>query len=56
VSNLRHRVLTQWLPLHTLLGLERALQDRLASVYFGPSMFLLLRKGPRADWERPGRF
>jgi SAM-dependent methyltransferase len=56
VSNLRHRVLTQWLPLHTLLAVERALQDRLAPAYFGPSMFLLLRKGPRADWERPGRF
>jgi SAM-dependent methyltransferase len=56
VSNLRHRALTQWLPQHTLLALERALQDRLAPLYFGPSMFLLLRKGPRADWELPGRY
>jgi SAM-dependent methyltransferase len=56
VSNLRHRALTGWVPRHTLLALERALQDRLAPAYFGPSMFLLLRKGPRADWEHPSRF
>jgi SAM-dependent methyltransferase len=56
VSNLRHRALTQLLPRHTLLAMERALQDRLAPVYFGPSMFLLVRKGPKADWEQPGEF
>jgi SAM-dependent methyltransferase len=56
VSNLRHRTLTRWVPRHTLLALERALQERLAPVYFGPSMFLLLRKGPRPDWQRAAEF
>jgi len=55
VSNLRHRALTRWLPLRALLAAERILQERLAPLYFGPSMFLLLRKGPKADWESPGR-
>ena len=55
VSNLRHRALTRWVPRHTLLALERALQERLAPAYFGPSMFLLLRKGPRPAWQRPVR-
>jgi len=56
VSNLRHRTLTRWVPRQTLLALERALQDRFAPLYFGPSLFLLLRKGPRPDWARPGRY
>lgn len=52
VSNLRHRALTQRVPRQALLALERALQDRFAPLYFGPSMFLLLRKGPRPAWKR----
>ncbi len=44
VSNLRHRLATRTLPRPVLLQLERALRGRLAPVYFGPSMFLLLRK------------
>ncbi len=44
VSNLRHRLLTRMLPRPALLAVERALQERLAPLYFGPSMFLLLRK------------
>jgi SAM-dependent methyltransferase len=52
VSNLRHRALTRWVPRQTLLAVERALQDRCAPLYFGPSMFLLLRKGPRPNWKR----
>jgi hypothetical protein len=43
-------------PRQTLLALERALQERFAPVYFGPSMFLLLRKGPRPDWQRAAEF
>jgi SAM-dependent methyltransferase len=56
VSNLRHRALKRWIPRHALLAMERTLQERLASVCFGPSLFMLLRKGPRPDWEQPGRF
>ncbi len=44
VSNLRHRAITRVLPRPALLAVERALQERLASVYFGPSVFLFLRK------------
>jgi SAM-dependent methyltransferase len=44
VSNLRHPMVTRTLPRPALLAVERALQQRLASVYFGPSVFLLLRK------------
>ena len=44
VSNLRHRVATRMLPRPVLLAVERALQERLASLYFGPSVFLLVRK------------
>jgi SAM-dependent methyltransferase len=44
VSNLRHRLATRMVPRPALLAVERALQERLASLYFGPSVFLLLRK------------
>jgi SAM-dependent methyltransferase len=44
VSNLRHRLATRLIPGPALLAVERALQERLAPVYFGPSVFLLLRK------------
>jgi hypothetical protein len=44
VSNLRHRVATRMVPRPALLAVERALQERLAPLYFGPSVFLLLRK------------
>ena len=44
VSNLRHRLATRTLPRPVLLQLERAAQKPLAPAYFGPSMFLLLRK------------
>lgn len=56
VSNLRHPTLTRWVPRQTLLALERSMQERFASAYFGPSIFLLLRKGPRPDWQRSGRY
>ena len=47
VSNLRHRALTRALPPAALLAVEAALQERFAPVYFGPSMFLLLKRaGP----------
>jgi SAM-dependent methyltransferase len=44
VSNLRHPKLTRSLPRRALLAVEDALQERLAWSYFGPSVFLLLRK------------
>ncbi len=44
VSNLRHRLATRLIPRPALLAVERAVQERLAPVYFGPSVFLLLRK------------
>ncbi|WNV91586.1 class I SAM-dependent methyltransferase [Umezawaea sp. Da 62-37] len=44
VSNLRNRTLKRLLPHRTLVGVERFLQPVLAPVFFGPSIFLLLRK------------
>jgi ubiquinone/menaquinone biosynthesis C-methylase UbiE len=44
VSNLRHPALKKALPLRSMLLAERVLQQRLARVTFGPSLFLLLRK------------
>jgi SAM-dependent methyltransferase len=44
VSNLRHRAATRLLPRPALLAVERVMQERLAPLYFGPSVFLLLRK------------
>ncbi len=44
VSNLRHPALKKALPLRSMLLAERVLQQRLAKVSFGPSLFLLLRK------------
>jgi len=47
VSNLRHRVVTKLLPTRALLAAERAMQEWLAPVYFGPSIFVLVRKPAR---------
>lgn len=44
VSNLRSRQLKKLLPRPLLLAAERVLQPTLARVYFGPSVFLLVRK------------
>ena len=44
VSNLRHRMATRVLPRPVLMGVERAAQRPLAAAWFGPSIFLLLRK------------
>lgn len=44
VSNLRSVRLKQLLPREVMLGAERALQRPLAMVYFGPSIFFLVRK------------
>jgi ubiquinone/menaquinone biosynthesis C-methylase UbiE len=44
VSNLRHPVLKAMVPERAMLAVERAAQQRLARVYFGPSAFFLLRK------------
>ena len=44
VSNLRSVQLKKLLPREIMLGAERALQRPLATVYFGPSIFFLVRK------------
>jgi ubiquinone/menaquinone biosynthesis C-methylase UbiE len=44
VSNLRSTKLKQILPRSVMLGVEKALQRPLSSVYFGPSVFFLVRK------------
>jgi ubiquinone/menaquinone biosynthesis C-methylase UbiE len=49
VSNLRHPVLKKSVPKPALLAVEHALQERFAQLYFGPSIFLLLRKAPADD-------
>lgn len=46
VSNLRSVRLKKLLPREVMLGAERALQRPLATVYFGPSIFFLVRKAP----------
>ncbi len=45
VSNLRSTRLKKLLPKEVMLGAERAAQRPLASIYFGPSIFFLVRKG-----------
>ncbi len=44
VSNLRSVRLKQMLSRGTMLSVEKALQGPLASVYFGPSIFFLVKK------------
>jgi len=44
VSNLRSVRLKKIMPREVMLGAERALQRPLATVYFGPSIFFLVRK------------
>jgi SAM-dependent methyltransferase len=44
VSNLRHPAFKRLIPGPALLAAERQLQHRIAPMYFGPSMFLLLRR------------
>jgi ubiquinone/menaquinone biosynthesis C-methylase UbiE len=44
VSNLRSTRLKKILPREVMLGAERALQRPLATLYFGPSIFFLVRK------------
>jgi ubiquinone/menaquinone biosynthesis C-methylase UbiE len=48
VSNLRSVRLKKLLPKEIMLGAERMLQRPLATVYFGPSIFFLVRKKPAA--------
>lgn len=45
VSNIRSPFLKKMLPVNTLLGLEKLLQEPLAKVNFGPSIFILAQKG-----------
>lgn len=44
VSNLRSPLLKKVLPRGLMLGAERVLQRPLAGIYFGPSVFMLVRK------------
>ncbi len=46
VSNLRSVRLKQIMPRDLMLGVERLLQRPLASFYFGPSIFFMVRKKP----------
>ncbi|MEK7599968.1 MAG: class I SAM-dependent methyltransferase [Patescibacteria group bacterium] len=45
VSNLRSTTLKKYLPKEVMLGAEKAVQRPLAPIYFGPSIFFLVRKG-----------
>lgn len=44
VSNLRHPLIKKVLPEQAMLAVERAAQERLARIRFGPSAFFLLQK------------
>jgi ubiquinone/menaquinone biosynthesis C-methylase UbiE len=44
VSNLRSPAVKKVMPLGAMLALERAMQKPLANMYFGPSIFFLIRK------------
>lgn len=46
VSNLRSVRLKKFMPRELMLGAEKLLQRPLANVYFGPSIFFLVRKNP----------
>lgn len=46
VSNLRSVRLKKIMPREIMLGAERMLQRPLATIYFGPSIFFLVRKQP----------
>lgn len=48
VSNLRSARLKQIVPREVMLGAERVLQRPLAPIYFGPSVFFLVRKAKRS--------
>jgi SAM-dependent methyltransferase len=48
VSNLRSVRLKKLVPREVMLGAERVLQRPLAPIYFGPSIFFLVRKSPTA--------
>jgi hypothetical protein len=45
VSNLRSPLLKRIVPMPVMLGAERIMQVPLASSYFGPSIFFLVKKG-----------
>jgi ubiquinone/menaquinone biosynthesis C-methylase UbiE len=45
VSNLRSTTLKKHVPHELMLAFEKAMQRPLSSVYFGPSIFFLVRKG-----------
>lgn len=47
VSNLRSVRLKQIMPREVMLGAEKVLQRPLAPIYFGPSVFFLVRKAKR---------
>jgi ubiquinone/menaquinone biosynthesis C-methylase UbiE len=49
VSNLRSVRLKKIVPREIMLGAERVLQRPLATVYFGPSIFFLVRKTGRSE-------
>ena len=44
VSNLRNSLIKKIVPLNILLGIEAKLQKTLSGIYFGPSIFFLVKK------------
>ncbi|MGH7241600.1 MAG: hypothetical protein ACREGB_04865, partial [Candidatus Saccharimonadales bacterium] len=44
VSNLRSTTLKQHVPMNVMLSVEKLLQQPLSSMYFGPSIFFLVKK------------
>lgn len=44
VSNLRSTTLKKHIPMKAMLAVEKALQQPLSSMYFGPSIFFLVKK------------
>lgn len=44
VSNIRSTFIKRFIPLHTLIDIEKLLQLPFAKIYFGPSFFVLARK------------
>lgn len=44
VSNVRSRRVKRWLPMNILVSIEEKLQENLAKINFGPSIFILAKK------------
>ena len=54
VSNLRSRLMKKIFSLQLLIAMEEFLQPKLAKIYFGPSIFILLEKAPQQTVDTLG--